>query len=86
MEEQEQGQVKKMQRIEEVETVEDNSAPVTKKYDNESAKVVLAKYNLIDLTALETKYAMCNATSIKVSKEAKDGSRTPLDLKTSLFE
>ena len=86
LEEQDQGQVKKMPRIEEIDSVQDNSVPVVKKYDETSAKVVLAKYNLNDLNALENKYAMCNVTPIKVSKEAKDGSSIHVDMKTSLFE
>ena len=86
LEEPEQGQVKKMPRIEEIEAVQDKSGQVAKKFDDRSAKVVLANYNLNDLKALETKFAMCNAIPIKVSKEAKDGSSIHIDLKTSLFE
>ena len=58
----------------------------TKKYNNETAKVVFVEYTLNDLSALETKLEMCNAEPIKVSKEAKDGSSIHVVLKTSLFE
>ena len=38
----------------------------TKKYNNETAKVIFVEYTLNDLSALETKFEMCNAEPIKV--------------------
>ena len=73
----------KMARIEEI---ENTSTEVTKKYNNESAKVILAQYTLNDLKALENKFNRCYATPIEVSEEAIDGSSIHVDLKTSLFE
>ena len=75
----------KMARIEEVKAGNDISGVLVKKVQEEiedakkynssdDVKIVFAEYTLNDLNALETKFSMCNAEPIKVSKEAKDGS------------
>ena len=87
-------EVRKMARMEEIQTantfssaiVMNDQTEVAKKYNNDDAKVVFAEYTLNDLNALETKFSLCNVEAIKVSKEAKDGSSIHVDLKTSLFE
>ena len=85
-EEQNQSQVRKMARLEEIKSVQNDSTEVANKEKNESTEVVFAKFTLNDLDALEKKFAMCNVTPIKVSKEAKDGSSIHVDFKTSLFK
>ena len=91
-------QVSKMARLEEIETGRITSGDMvnkyqeasevenTKEYNNDATNVVFVEYTLNDLSALETKFSMCNVEPIKVSKEAKDGSSIHVDLKTSLFE